>query len=163
MRKIEMTGKRFGLLVVTGTLTGSQCVADCACGTTGFITEGYSVRNGLTTSCGCRKNSGESNLKHGESVAGNWTPEYMAWVNMLTRCRNPNATGFKNWGGRGITVCIEWRADYPAFLAHVGRRTSPAHSLDRFPNPDGNYEPGNVRWATGREQEANKKPRKKAA
>jgi hypothetical protein len=80
---------------------------------------------------------------------------------MITRCHNPNATRYKDWGGRGITVCEEWRNNYEAFLAHIGRKPSPRHSIDRFPNNSGNYEPGNVRWATPREQNLNQRPRRR--
>ncbi len=151
-----MVGGEYGLLVVREMLPGSQCRADCKCGTKGFVTESYSVRNGLTTSCGCRQSLGW-HRSHGETVGGIWTPEYRAWVNMNTRCHNPNATRYKDWGGRGISVFPPWREDYSAFLAYVGRRPSPDHSIDRFPNPDGNYEPGNVRWTDRFEQARNKR------
>lgn len=91
------------------------------------------------------------NPKHGESGA----PEYRAWSNMLTRCFNSNCSYFKYYGGRGITVFEEWQTSYEAFLAHVGRRPSPQHSLDRHPDKDGNYEPGNTRWATRKGQQNN--------
>lgn len=162
MKVIDMVDRTFGLLVVREMLPGSQCRSDCACGTKDFTTESYSVRNGLTTSCGCLQSAG-NHRTHGESVKGRWTAEYRAWVNMITRCTNPNATRYKDWGGRGISVCEEWLNDYPVFLSHVGRRPSAQHSLDRFPNPDGNYEPGNVRWATRLEQAHNKSARRVAA
>jgi hypothetical protein len=74
---------------------------------------------------------------------------------MLTRCRNPRNARYKDYGGRGITVCEAWRS-FEAFLADMGRRPSPAHSLDRREN-DGNYEPGNCRWATPEEQANNRR------
>lgn len=74
------------------------------------------------------------------------------WVSMLQRCYNPNGTGYKNYGARGVKVCERWRKSYRAFLKDVGRRPSPRHSIDRFPNYDGDYRPGNVRWATAAEQ-----------
>ena len=85
---------------------------------------------------------------------GGMTVEYRAWSCMLTRCYQPNFVHYGNYGGRGITVCAEWRASYAAFLAHVGRRPSPEHSLDRI-DSRGNYEPGNCRWATRKEQARN--------
>lgn len=161
MRTIDVTGKQFDRLTVRAILPGSLCVCDCSCGVSGFVTESYSVRNGLTRSCGCLKAekmaSGQCNLSHGESRAGAWTPEYRAWVNMITRCHNPNATRYKDWGGRGISVCREWRDSYIAFRDYISRRPSAAHSLDRFPNVDGNYEPGNVRWANRIQQARNKR------
>jgi hypothetical protein len=79
---------------------------------------------------------------------------------MRRRCRNPAAKDYHNYGGRGITVCARWQASYVAFLADVGRRPSPQHTLDRINNA-GDYEPGNVRWATPKEQHANTRPRPK--
>jgi hypothetical protein len=77
---------------------------------------------------------------------------------MLRRC--DNSKYHDNYGEHGTTVCAEWLHDYPAFLAYVGRAPSPQHTLDRWPNPAGNYEPGNVRWATPKEQRANQRPRR---
>jgi hypothetical protein len=72
---------------------------------------------------------------------------YRMWVNMRTRCENPKATHFNRYGGRGIIVCDRWKS-FELFIADVGERPSPKHTIDRYPNNDGNYEPGNVRWAT---------------
>jgi hypothetical protein len=93
--------------------------------------------------------------KHGE---GNrpWTPEYRAWCDLRARCNNPNFKQWADYGGRGIKVCDRW-ASYAAFLADMGRRPSPKHSIDRWPNPDGDYEPGNCRWATRKEQRHNRR------
>jgi len=75
------------------------------------------------------------------------------WL-MRARCENPRNNRFRLYGARGITVCAEWRADYAAFLRDMGPCPSRAHSLDRI-DPDGNYEPGNCRWATATEQARN--------
>lgn len=73
---------------------------------------------------------------------------------MIRRCTKPGYTGWRLYGGRGITICQRWRDDFAAFLADVGERPSREHSLDRI-DPNGNYEPGNVRWATATEQRRN--------
>jgi hypothetical protein len=115
---------------------------------------------GLTQSCGClaREQTKKRMLRHGESPAGGWnleSPEYRIWVAMRQRCRDPRHGSFKYYGGRGIAVCERWKS-YENFLADMGRKPSPAHSLDRIDN-DGNYEPTNCRWATRTEQNKNKR------
>jgi len=76
---------------------------------------------------------------------------------MKNRCTNPHARGYANWGGRGILIYPPWLRSFESFLADVGSRPSSKHSLDRFPNNNGNYEPGNVRWATPQQQSDNKR------
>lgn len=83
------------------------------------------------------------------------TPEHNAWCLMNSRCYNKNHPRYMEWGGRGITVCDEWRKDFLAFYRYLGPRPSPLHSVDRIKGDKG-YEPGNVRWATKREQSANR-------
>lgn len=83
------------------------------------------------------------------------TPEHRAWAKMKERCFNPNNKDWHIYGGRGITVCERWRNSFEAFFEDMGLKPSPRHSLDRYPDQDGNYEPGNVRWATARQQALN--------
>lgn len=87
----------------------------------------------------------------------NQRPGYKCWQMMNNRCRNPRATQFKRYGGRGITVCLRWQGSggFENFIADVGERPTPAHEIDRFPDRDGNYQPGNVRWATRKQQMRN--------
>jgi len=104
---------------------------------------------GSTRSCGCLviDTTRKIATKHG----GRNTAEYRAWRGMKERCLNPNSKDYPNYGGRGITVCNEWRNNFAAFLAHVGKRPSSKLQLDRKDNRFG-YVPGNVRWATVSQQ-----------
>jgi len=83
-------------------------------------------------------------------------PEYNIWAGMLARCRNPNTARYESYGGRGITVCDAWQKDFAVFYRDMGPRPSIKHSIDRIDN-DGNYEPGNCRWATPDVQALNKR------
>jgi len=104
-------------------------------------------------SCGClhRKSHGEASQRKKPQTA-----EYVAWAGMKRRCFNTHDPKWRDYGGRGIKVDPRWAKDYKEFLKYVGRRPSPMHSLDRIDN-DGNYEPGNVRWATARQQYHNRR------
>lgn len=83
--------------------------------------------------------------------------EYKAWWNAKDRCYNTNNANYHHYGGRGITMWWVWRSDFYAFYMYIGPRPSPEHSLDRYPNNDGDYVPGNVRWATVDEQNSNRR------
>jgi hypothetical protein len=165
-KTIEMRGHTAGDLVVIGPAPPELCkdklhsywMAECAaCGSVRPYTGGH-LRRKSTKSCGCRRiaNIAIAHIVHGGSARGKVTPEYKVWGNMLRRCFDPSSRGYKNYGGRGITVCDEWREDFAAFLAHVGLRPSPKHSLDRIKN-ERDYEPGNVKWSTKIEQCRNKR------
>jgi hypothetical protein len=91
---------------------------------------------------------------HGATVGDRPSAEYKIWVGIKVRCYNKAAKAFPDYGGRGIVMSDEWRDDYAAFLAAVGPRPSPQHTIDRIDNDRG-YEPGNVRWATRTDQSRN--------
>jgi len=102
-----------------------------------------------------KKIHGVNFVAHSHGRSG--SPEYVAWAGMKARTTNPKIGCWEYYGGRGITMCQEWKDDFLAFYYHVGPKPSPGHSIDRI-DPDGNYEPGNVRWATMAEQSKNKRP-----
>jgi hypothetical protein len=96
-----------------------------------------------------------SNTKHGQATRGSISRTYRTWKSMKARCSNPRAPGFDQYGARGITFDSRWN-DFEAFLSDMGERPQ-GKTLDRWPNGDGNYEPGNCRWATPTEQSRNRR------
>lgn len=110
------------------------------------------LRNGKTKSCGCF--GLESRRARATVHGGTGTVEYRIWMGMKARCADLED---ESYGGRGIRVCERWLESFAAFLEDMGPRPSPEHSIDRFPNQNGNYEPGNCRWATAKEQGRNRR------
>ncbi len=152
----DVSGQRFGLLTVSHFLrreNGSsyyRCVCDC--GEKKTVSR-CSLSNGRVRSCGClrRKIAREVHLTHG----GTYTKEYVIWSGMKKRCFNPRSPAFKYYGSRGITMCDEWRGSFERFYLDMGPKPN-GKSIDRIDN-DGNYEPGNCRWATTSQQNANRR------
>ena len=156
MKHYDLTGKIFGKLTALQFHSRSpegNAIWECKC-ECGSVTlkRACHLHTGNTVSCGCHRRA--KHVTHGLSNL----PEYSIWTGIITRCSNKNRHSYKDYAGRGIKMCERWRHSFPNFLADVGRRPDPSLTLDRIDN-DGDYEPGNVRWATKKEQRANQRPR----
>ena len=156
----NIKGQKFGRLTAVRSLGLDKhykmrwfCRCDCGGSTVTGVT---TLRRGRSQSCGCwqKERASKANQTHRETLNRQSTPEYRAWASILRRCYNKNTADYPNYGGRGIKVHFSWRKSYLTFLAHVGRRPSNKYSIDRIDN-DGNYRPGNVRWATRKQQNNN--------
>ena len=148
-KKLNLIGQVFGRLTVIEEGAGKTSISgrkrttwvcQCSCGNT-VETQTASLRGGKTKSCGCLAK--EIKTTHGKSR----TKENKVWRGIKQRCLNPKHKQYPDYGGRGITICDEWKDDFQAFYDCVGKAPYPSASLDRI-NNDGNYEPGNIRWAS---------------
>jgi hypothetical protein len=147
----DLTGKTFGRLTIVGYQGKSRWKCICECGATKELVNGSGLRRGHTRSCRCLKS--QENTIHGLSESS----EYLSWASMKQRCSNRKNIGFHLYGGRGIKVCERWNDSFCDFYADMGAKPSATHSIDRFPDKNGNYEPGNCRWATPSEQVRNRR------
>lgn len=151
-RYIDLSGKTFGRLTVISFAgknkkRSATWLCKCECGVTKTM-DGDPIRRGVVTSCGCRR-GGPTHRKEGSRV-------YRIYHGMLVRCFKKHHPTYRRHGARGITVCDRWRgkSGFINFLADMGE-PAPGQTLDRYPNNNGNYEPGNCRWATWTEQNRN--------
>lgn len=144
-------GKRFGSLTCVEELPRTNNMRfwrmRCDCGNIIDCFQKSFTSGGTRTSCGCDKHTG---IKHGLSCR----PEYRHWINMISRCENPNTPGFEHYGGRGIRVCSRWRENFENFFADMGAKPSIRHSVDRV-RVNEHYEPSNCRWALPKTQSRN--------
>ncbi len=161
---LNSIGKTFGSLTVleylgyrkrpSGVKT-SIVTAKCICGKIKRY-EIYQLVSGGTKTCGCISNiiAGQKRTKHGHAGGKGFTPEYSAWLSMKQRCYTVTFKQFEDYGGRGIIVCPRWLGvhGFENFLSDMGKRPSTKHSLDRYPNTNGNYEKSNCRWGTDEQQ-----------
>lgn len=154
------TTKPYGRLTILEEIeagkNGRRVKCRCECGA--IVQASFKLlRTGNTTSCGCLRRDlvAAKNTKHGGGKREGRRPEYNIWKAMRQRCTNPNIDRWESYGGRGITFDPAWN-DFSVFLADVGPRPSPRHSLDRIDN-DGNYEKSNVKWSTLNQQARNKR------
>ena len=151
--RLKLVGERFGRLLVTESAVNpdrkkSYWVCKCDCGTVKTV-RASELRSGVTVSCGCYKL--ERIRKHG--LYG--TPIYRKWASMRARCMYPSQVGYCNYGGRGIKVCDRWMT-FSNFFEDMGDIPKDTPQLDRLDN-EGDYDPGNVEWASAKQNANNKR------
>jgi hypothetical protein len=167
-RHESLIGKTFGYLTVVGDAAPEggdkswRSICVCACSPEKQKTvSNPALKKGLTTSCGCRvvERASVMKLRHGASIEGNSKfGTYRSWHGAKSRCYTLNSPNYKHYGGRGITMCDRWKNSFDNFFEDMGYRPT-GMTLERIDN-EGNYEPGNCKWATTKEQNCNKRTNK---
>ena len=154
----NLSGVKFGRLTAVALHDERPSVywtCRCDCGKDKSVRSDHLLQ-GRIQSCGCLalERLIARAVKHGDARTGKVTREHRCWQSMIRRCGDPFATDFGRYGGRGISVCDQWQR-YEHFLSDMGRCPY-GRTLDRIDN-DGNYEPGNCRWATPKQQSRNRR------
>lgn len=160
-RVIDITGEKFGRWTIVSRAsnrgTAAQWVCICSCGTIRTVLA-QTLKNGSSKSCGClmAELSSIRSTKHGATKKGCKSVEYITWVSMRGRCRNPNEQWFHVYGGKGVKICERWSGSegFINFLSDMGNRPSAQHSIERI-DSNGDYEPSNCVWATKIQQSRN--------